>query len=230
MSGKALEVYSRIPSDEVKDYKKLKVALLQRYNLTEDGFRDKLRNSRIKPARDCNSRLRQSNERSNANPNRGAAVAVINEINVISDHTQTETERVQVLFAGIQAFDNICGPHWTFQPEEKRPDIIKNAINRLKNQKTDTFQPLKRSAFKENGTGFLVGNSPTIADCALFHNVSFFDEMPEYGDLLDGFPHCKAFLTKFSEIPGVKKYINGPRRFPVPDDEYTVAVKAALNI
>ncbi|KAJ8040949.1 hypothetical protein HOLleu_15410 [Holothuria leucospilota] len=49
MSGKAFKVYSRIPSDEAKNYKKLKVALLQRYNLTEDGFRDKLRNSRIKP-------------------------------------------------------------------------------------------------------------------------------------------------------------------------------------
>lgn len=44
-------------------------------------------------ARDCNSRFRQSNERSNANPNRGAAVEVINETNAISDHTQTETER-----------------------------------------------------------------------------------------------------------------------------------------
>lgn len=140
--------------------------------------------------------------------------------------TNEEQARVQVLFAGILAFDNICGPHWTFQPEEKRPDIIKNAIKESKNR----YLPVFEKVFKENGTGFLVGNSPTIADCALFHNVCFFDEMPEYGDLLDGFPHCKAFLTKFSEIPGVKKYINGPRRFPVPDDEYTVAVKAALNI
>lgn len=140
--------------------------------------------------------------------------------------TNEEQARVQMLFAGIKAFDAICGPYWTFQPAEKRPDLIKRAINESKNR----YLPVLEKVFKENGTGFLVGNSPTIADCALFHDISFFDEMPEYGDLLDGYPYCKAFLTKFSEIPGVKKYLNSPRRFPVPDDEHTAEVQAALHI
>ena len=40
--------------------------------------------------------------------------------------------RVQVLFAGIKAFDAICGPYWTFQPPEKRPEVIKRAVEEAK--------------------------------------------------------------------------------------------------
>ena len=46
-TGKALEVYSRLDSDAAKDYEKLKVALLKRYDFTEDGYRVRFRD--IKP-------------------------------------------------------------------------------------------------------------------------------------------------------------------------------------
>ena len=46
LTGKALETYSRLPLDDVKDYKKVKAALLLRYNLTEEGFREKFRNAK----------------------------------------------------------------------------------------------------------------------------------------------------------------------------------------
>ena len=44
LSGKALDVYSRLSEEEASDYKKLKEALLKRYDLTEDGYRKKFRN------------------------------------------------------------------------------------------------------------------------------------------------------------------------------------------
>ena len=47
LSGKALDVYSRLGKNEVDDYEKLKVALLKRYDLSEEGFRNKFSNSRI---------------------------------------------------------------------------------------------------------------------------------------------------------------------------------------
>ena len=47
LSGKALDVYRRLGKNEVDDYEKLKVALLKRYDLSEEGFRNKFRNSRI---------------------------------------------------------------------------------------------------------------------------------------------------------------------------------------
>ena len=46
LTGKALSVYSRIPTDEADDYYALKVALFKQYNLTEDGFRAKFRQAR----------------------------------------------------------------------------------------------------------------------------------------------------------------------------------------
>ena len=41
LSGKALEVYSRLPASEAKDYYKLKEALLIHYQLTQEDYRKK---------------------------------------------------------------------------------------------------------------------------------------------------------------------------------------------
>ena len=49
LSGKALDVYARMNSNDAIDYAKVKAALLKRYNLTEDGFRLKFRTSRPEP-------------------------------------------------------------------------------------------------------------------------------------------------------------------------------------
>ena len=47
-SGKALDVYSTLPIDEAQDYAKLKLALLRKYNLTEEGYRTKFKTSKPK--------------------------------------------------------------------------------------------------------------------------------------------------------------------------------------
>lgn len=43
LKGKSLEIYSRLPEDQAFDYDKLKVALLQSYRMTEDGYRTRFR-------------------------------------------------------------------------------------------------------------------------------------------------------------------------------------------
>ena len=52
LSGKALEVYARIPFSDITDYTKIKAALLKSYNHTEEGFRQRFRKS--KPNHDEN--------------------------------------------------------------------------------------------------------------------------------------------------------------------------------
>ena len=47
MKGRALEVYSRLPVKDAQDYDVLKDALLKRFNLTEEGFKQK--NKTAKP-------------------------------------------------------------------------------------------------------------------------------------------------------------------------------------
>ena len=44
--GKALEVYSRLSTEDANDYEKLGDALLKRYQLTEEVFHQKFRNSK----------------------------------------------------------------------------------------------------------------------------------------------------------------------------------------
>ena len=46
LQGKALKVYSRLSVEDANYYVKLQDALLKRYQLTEEGFRQKFRNSK----------------------------------------------------------------------------------------------------------------------------------------------------------------------------------------
>ena len=48
LSGRALEVYSRLSQEDAMEYDVLKVALLTRYNFTEEGYRQRFRE--VKPA------------------------------------------------------------------------------------------------------------------------------------------------------------------------------------
>ena len=46
LTGKGLEAYSRMSSDDAHDYDKLKEAILYAYELTNEGFRRKFRESK----------------------------------------------------------------------------------------------------------------------------------------------------------------------------------------
>ena len=46
LSGRALEVYSRLLEEAARDYDRVKIALMKRYDLTEDGYRRKFRASK----------------------------------------------------------------------------------------------------------------------------------------------------------------------------------------
>jgi len=46
LKGKALEVYSCLPVEEAHDFDKLKLALLKRFQLTEEGFKERFRTAK----------------------------------------------------------------------------------------------------------------------------------------------------------------------------------------
>ena len=46
LTGKGLQVFSSMPSDEALQYDVLKKALLKRYEMTEEGFRNKFRHTK----------------------------------------------------------------------------------------------------------------------------------------------------------------------------------------
>ena len=45
LTGKGLQVFSSVPSDEALQYDVLKKALLKRYEMTEEGFRNNFRHT-----------------------------------------------------------------------------------------------------------------------------------------------------------------------------------------
>ena len=47
LQGKALDVYALMPKEDVLNYEKLKVALLKRNELTEEGFKRKYKKNRL---------------------------------------------------------------------------------------------------------------------------------------------------------------------------------------
>ncbi|XP_067684362.1 uncharacterized protein [Haliotis asinina] len=53
LTGKALEVYSRLDFDAANDYQSLKQALLRRFRLNDEGFRMKFRNAKIEADESC---------------------------------------------------------------------------------------------------------------------------------------------------------------------------------
>ena len=46
LTGKAVEVYNRLSPEEAMDYERLKVALLEKYDFTERGYRENFREAR----------------------------------------------------------------------------------------------------------------------------------------------------------------------------------------
>ena len=46
LTEKALDVYSELSSEDTRDYDKLRKALLQRNDFTEQGYREKFRNAK----------------------------------------------------------------------------------------------------------------------------------------------------------------------------------------
>ena len=54
LGGKALNVYCRLSQEDALDYERLKVALLQRYNYTEQGYRQRFREAKLEDAENPN--------------------------------------------------------------------------------------------------------------------------------------------------------------------------------
>ena len=51
LTGKGIEVYTSMPVEQADDYPALKKAVLKRYQLTEEGFRFKFRDSKPSKAK-----------------------------------------------------------------------------------------------------------------------------------------------------------------------------------
>ncbi|XP_063954330.1 glutathione S-transferase alpha-4-like isoform X1 [Lytechinus pictus] len=108
---------------------------------------------------------------------------------------------------------------------EKEEEMLQNAGKQSK----ERYLPVFEKVLGESKSGFLVGDSLTMADLMFFDSVSYVNDLSQIQPLLADFPNCKRFIEHFSSQPGIKEYLASPRRHPPPSDEYVQGVRKVLS-
>ncbi|XP_047414890.1 glutathione S-transferase A4 [Sciurus carolinensis] len=111
-----------------------------------------------------------------------------------------------------------------FQPpgekEENYTAIVKKAKTR--------YFPVFEKILKDHGEDFLVGNKFSWADVQLLEAILMVEELD--APVLSDFPLLKAFKTRISNIPTIKKFLQpGSQRKPPPDSRYVEVVRTVLQ-
>ncbi|XP_023378427.1 glutathione S-transferase A4-like [Pteropus vampyrus] len=81
---------------------------------------------------------------------------------------------------------------------------------------------------KDHGEDFLVGNKFSWADIQLLETILMVEELN--ASVLSDFPLLKAFKTRISNIPTIKKFLQpGSQRKLPPDSHYVEVVRNILQ-
>ncbi|XP_041461409.1 glutathione S-transferase alpha-4-like [Lytechinus variegatus] len=108
---------------------------------------------------------------------------------------------------------------------EEQETMLQGAVKQCKNR----YFPVFEKILGESKSGFLVGDSLTMADFMFFDGLSYVNEIPRIKPLLDDFPNLQKYIVHFSNQPGLKEYLCSSRRHPPPDDEYVRVVNLVLD-
>ncbi|KAF5929820.1 hypothetical protein HPG69_002545 [Diceros bicornis minor] len=111
-----------------------------------------------------------------------------------------------------------------FKPREEKEENIALVVGKAKTR----YFPVFEKILKDHGEDFLVGNKFSWADIQLLEAVLMVEELS--ASVLSDFPLLKAFKTRISNIPTIKKFLQaGSQRKPPPDSHYVEAVKTVLQ-
>ncbi|ELV11972.1 Glutathione S-transferase alpha-4 [Tupaia chinensis] len=111
-----------------------------------------------------------------------------------------------------------------FKPPEEKEE---NFALTVKKAKTRYF-PVFEKILKDHGEDFLVGNKFSWADIQLLEAILMVEELN--ASVLCDFPLLKAFKTRISNIPTIKKFLQpGSQRKPAPDSHYIELVRHILQ-
>lgn len=96
---------------------------------------------------------------------------------------------------------------------------------------TEKYLPAFEKTLTENGTGYLVGSSLSVADILLFDALTHITDSPypKLASVMKNYPKCTAFVDMVAGLPGIAEYLASPKRSPVPNKEYIKAVCLTLN-
>ncbi|XP_008116178.1 glutathione S-transferase [Anolis carolinensis] len=86
---------------------------------------------------------------------------------------------------------------------------------------TGRYFPVFEKVLKDHGQDFLVGNQLSRADIQVLESILATEELK--ADVLSKFPLLKAFKTRISNIPNIKKFLQPGSPRKSPPDEKTIA-------
>ncbi|XP_017398362.1 glutathione S-transferase A4-like isoform X1 [Cebus imitator] len=111
-----------------------------------------------------------------------------------------------------------------FQRPEKKQETLASILQKAKTR----YFPVFEKILKEHGEDFLVGNKFSWADIQLLEAILMVEELN--ASVLSDFPLLKAFKTRISNIPTIKKFLQpGSQRKPPPDTHYANLVSNILQ-
>ncbi|XP_012504065.1 PREDICTED: glutathione S-transferase A4-like [Propithecus coquereli] len=111
-----------------------------------------------------------------------------------------------------------------FKPPAEKEETLTSVV---KSAKTRYF-PVFEKILKDHGEDFLVGNKLSWADIQLLEAILMVEELD--ASVLSDFPLLKAFKTRISNIPTIKKFLQpGSQRKPPPDSQYVALVRKILQ-
>ncbi|XP_044108821.1 glutathione S-transferase A4-like [Neovison vison] len=111
-----------------------------------------------------------------------------------------------------------------FKPPAEKEESLALVVKRAKTR----YFPVFEKILKDHGEDFLVGNKFSWADIQLLEAILMVEELD--ASVLSEFPLLKAFKTRISNIPTIKKFLQpGSQRKPPPDSHYVEVVKSVLH-
>ncbi|KAM5256094.1 glutathione S-transferase A4-like [Ctenodactylus gundi] len=111
-----------------------------------------------------------------------------------------------------------------FKPPETKDEEYAFIVRKAKT----CYFPAFEKILKDHGEDFLVGNTLSWADIQLIEAIMMIEELS--APVLSDFPLLKAFKTRISEIPTIKKFLQpGSQRKPPPDSHYVAVIRDVLQ-
>ncbi|XP_057602443.1 glutathione S-transferase A4-like [Hippopotamus amphibius kiboko] len=112
-----------------------------------------------------------------------------------------------------------------FKPPKEREEDFALIMKKAKSRYFPAFEKI----LKDHGEGFLVGNKFSWADIQLLEAILMVEELN--ASVLSDFPLLKAFKTRISNIPTIKKFLQpGSQRKPPPESHYVEVVRNILQL
>lgn len=134
-----------------------------------------------------------------------------------------ERALIDMYVEGTMELMGMIRVHFKLSPEEKERNL-----RLITERATKRYFPVYEKVLKDNGQHFLLGNQLTWADVQLLEAILMTEE--KQSTILSQFPLLKAFKTRMSDIPTIKKFLQpGSQRKPPPDEKDIAVANRVFN-